>query len=358
MDKRYQVFLSSTYIDLKDERLEVMRALLELDCIPSGMEYFPATNDEQWQFIKDLIDKCDYYVVVIGARYGSLSNDGLSFTEKEYRYALEKGIPVMGFVHADPQQIPQGKFETNDNGREKLEIFRKLVRTKLCKEWNSAAELGAVVSRSLTQLMKRYPRPGWVRADALSSAEANAEILRLRQVIDKKDSEIQNLSLINKSNQENLAQGDDKLEIIYHCSLSNPYLPYNEREVTRIQEFSTLSWDEVFKSIAPHLLTPIKVSSIKTAVSKLVREKHYQEILSKFEELEIRSFTVSDLSAQMIIVQFVALDFINLKNDKDSNEKIYKTAVLSDAGRNYLMKSSAIKRGEYARAYSFGEEIF
>jgi hypothetical protein len=64
MQKRYQVFLSSTFRDLEVERLEVMRALLELDCFPCGMEYFPASNDDQWSFIKDLIDQCDYYVVV------------------------------------------------------------------------------------------------------------------------------------------------------------------------------------------------------------------------------------------------------------------------------------------------------
>ncbi len=117
MEKRYQVFLSSTYIDLKEERLEVMRALLELDCIPSGMEYFPATNDDQWSFIQELIDQCDYYIVVVGARYGSTSSDGFSFTEKEYRYAMEKGIPVIGFVHAQPDNIPQSKAEGEPEAR-------------------------------------------------------------------------------------------------------------------------------------------------------------------------------------------------------------------------------------------------
>ncbi len=65
MDKRYQVFVSSTSENLVDERLEVMKALLELDCVPCGMEYFPAANEDQWTVIKDLIDKCDYYVVII-----------------------------------------------------------------------------------------------------------------------------------------------------------------------------------------------------------------------------------------------------------------------------------------------------
>ncbi|MBU8922296.1 MAG: DUF4062 domain-containing protein [Bacteroidales bacterium] len=55
MEKHYQIFLSSTYEDLKKERLEVIRALLELNCIPCGMEYFPATDDDQWSYIKKII---------------------------------------------------------------------------------------------------------------------------------------------------------------------------------------------------------------------------------------------------------------------------------------------------------------
>jgi hypothetical protein len=59
---RYQVFVSSTYRDLQQERQQVMQALLELDCIPAGMELFPATDDDQWTLIKKVIDNSDYYV--------------------------------------------------------------------------------------------------------------------------------------------------------------------------------------------------------------------------------------------------------------------------------------------------------
>ena len=68
-DKRYQVFVSSTYDDLQDERKEVMQALLELDCIPAGMELFPASSEDQWSLIKRVIDDCDYYILIIGGRY-------------------------------------------------------------------------------------------------------------------------------------------------------------------------------------------------------------------------------------------------------------------------------------------------
>lgn len=83
MEKRYQVFVSSTYQDLQEERQEVMHALLELDCIPAGMELFPAANESQWSLIKRVIEDCDYYVLILGGRYGSCGPDGLSYTEME-----------------------------------------------------------------------------------------------------------------------------------------------------------------------------------------------------------------------------------------------------------------------------------
>ena len=76
-DKRYQVFVSSTYDDLQDERKEVMQALLELDCIPAGMELFPASSEDQWSLIKRVIDDCDYYILIIG----SYASDLLRFRE-------------------------------------------------------------------------------------------------------------------------------------------------------------------------------------------------------------------------------------------------------------------------------------
>ena len=101
MDKRYQVFVSSTYKDLIDERRAVINEIMSLDCIPSGMELFPATDEEQFEFIKRIIDDCDYYVLILGGRYGSLAKDGISYTEKEYLYALSKGIHVLAFVQEE-----------------------------------------------------------------------------------------------------------------------------------------------------------------------------------------------------------------------------------------------------------------
>ena len=125
MDKRYQVFVSSTYEDLREARQEVMQALLELDLIPAGMELFPAANEDQWTLIKGVIDDCDYYIVVVGGRYGSVSVNGISYTEMEYDYAISQGKPVIGFLHKDPGSLPANRSEVNSENRQKLATFRR-----------------------------------------------------------------------------------------------------------------------------------------------------------------------------------------------------------------------------------------
>jgi hypothetical protein len=175
MKKRYQVFVSSTYEDLKEERFEVLKALLELDCIPCGMEYFPAASEDQWSYIRELIAECDYYIAIVAGRYGSTDEAGLSYTEKEYDYAVEQGIPTIGFIHRDPNGRPARFTENTDEGRRKLADFTRKVQRKLCKHWSTPDELGAVVGRSISHLIKRIPRTGWVRADAVEK-EASSEI--------------------------------------------------------------------------------------------------------------------------------------------------------------------------------------
>jgi hypothetical protein len=187
-DVKYQVFVSSTYVDLQDERREVMQALLELDCIPAAMELFPASDDESWTLIQRVIDLCDYYVVILGNRYGSVTPDGLSFTEKEYDYARSIGVPVLGFVPKAPETIAVGKSEKDAGKREQLDRFREKVQSKNCKFYDGAEDLGSKVSRSLIQAIKTHRRPGWVRAgqsgDPSLAERLRREIEDLREQLD------------------------------------------------------------------------------------------------------------------------------------------------------------------------------
>ena len=192
MDKRYQVFISSTYADLKEERTKVIQTIMELDCIPAGMEIFPAIDDDQFNFIKKVIDDCDYYLLIIGGRYGSLSDDGISYTEKEYNYALARGIRVIAFVHENPDTIPLGKSEKGEALRDKLKQFREKVTTnRLVKFWNVAEDLPGLVALSLSKTIRTYPAIGWVRANSVNNVELLQELNELRKVNERLNFELQ-----------------------------------------------------------------------------------------------------------------------------------------------------------------------
>ena len=166
MKKKYQVFISSTYNDLKEERIAITHQLLKMDCIPVGMEQFPASNMSQMQYIKTILDDCDYYILILAGRYGSLDYDGVGFTEKEYDYAIEKGIPVMSFVVRDIKKLPYEKCEENDEYRQKLDNFRKKVcRDRLVEFYTTCGELQVAVVSSLVRCFRDYPSEGWIRGD-------------------------------------------------------------------------------------------------------------------------------------------------------------------------------------------------
>ena len=106
MNKKYQFFISSTYEDLKVERDKAIYTILEMEQFPVGMELFSAADEDQWDVISQTIDTSDYYVLIIGRRYGSIipegnSDAGISYTEKEFNYAVSKGIPVLAFIMDD-----------------------------------------------------------------------------------------------------------------------------------------------------------------------------------------------------------------------------------------------------------------
>jgi hypothetical protein len=183
---RHQVFISSTFTDLRVERRKVAEALLQTDCIPAGMEMFPANDAQQMDFIKSVIDDCDYYVVIIGGRYGSISEQGLSYTELEYQYARDKGLPVLAFLHEDPGSISVDRSEIDPDLRVRLDAFKaELQRRRVSKGWANADDLVAKVVMAVMHARKTHPRPGWVRGGNAAASEVLNDLVRSQRRIEE-----------------------------------------------------------------------------------------------------------------------------------------------------------------------------
>lgn len=171
-NKIYQVFISSTYSDLQEERRIVADAISKSGQIPAGMEYFPASSQEQFNYIKRIIDRSDYYVLLIAGRYGSISPSGLSFTHEEYNYAVAKGMPILAFLFNDIGKIRSEYIEEEKDKREKLHNFRNEIKlNRIVDFWEDAKELALKVTTSLTHEINLNPGLGWVRGNQAISAE-------------------------------------------------------------------------------------------------------------------------------------------------------------------------------------------
>ena len=263
LDKRYQVFVSSTYADLKDERQRVIQALMEMDCIPAGMELFPAADEDQFAFIKKVIDDCDYYILIIGGRYGSLTASGISYTEQEYEYANEKEVKVIALLHENPAEIPVGKSDLDPVLRERLAAFRESVSTgRLVRFWKSANELPGIVALSLSKTIKTYPARGWVRADRVHSAELLVELNEVRKQNELLARELATRQIEPKPSIEGLAALDDPIE------LHGTYV-YNGRS----QPWkANMTWRAIFSAICPYLVRHPGESFVKEVLEKAAFE--------------------------------------------------------------------------------------
>ncbi|MDR1147554.1 MAG: DUF4062 domain-containing protein [Spirochaetaceae bacterium] len=320
MEKRYQVFISSTYTDLVEERNEVMQALLELECMPSGMELFPASNETQWNWIKKVINESDYYIVIVGGKYGTISEEmGLSYTEMEYRYALEKNIPVIGFLYEDINKLPSERTEIDVDRRSKLEDFRELVKKKLCKFFNSPSDLGAKVSRSMTQLKKQFPAIGWIRADVVNDNNYSKEILRLRDENEVLQKEIEILSSQAPADTLYLESGKDEfnVEFVFTRNKINEetgrYRKYKQSASSII-----ISWDDLLKQLAPNLLLDDNSYYSRNKGNVfigIIMRKSIQNLEEKYPEENFTDFLIRHESLNTILMQFRALKYITINKE-------------------------------------------
>ena len=233
MDKKYQIFLSSTYEDLKSERDEVAKAILEIGDIPVGMEMFSAADETQWKLIQRQIEQSDYYIVIVAHRYGS-EFDGVSYTEREYDYAVEIGVPVMGFILDSAVQWPPKFIDTDSAIKDRLNRFKDKVRSRMVSFWSNPDALAGRVLAALGKQKILSPRPGWMRAQNLPGPEILSEIGRLGKEVARLSEE--NSTLREQASIENTFSLVDSMVDDIECQ-ALIYMYESKRDIPRFLHY-------------------------------------------------------------------------------------------------------------------------
>lgn len=347
MDKRYQIFISSTFVDLQAERQAVLKAILELDQMPAGMELFPATDDTAWQLIRDVIDASDYYVLIIGGRYGSLDDAGIGYTEKEYDYAIATKKAVIPLLHENPDNLPRDKTETDAAAWERLKKFRAKVEQKhTCVYWRSADDLKAKVIVGLTAATKRHPAVGWIRADRVPTEATLAEVLALRDRISDLEREAASLRQGPPPGTEGLAQGDEKFEFDLSFAARKELTAYPYKEDQGYSASITPSWNAVFAAVAPSMINEASDGSLRQSFRGFLERESIRAFQDRkqFKDRTLVRFAFRNDQIETAIVQLRALGLIR-ENDKKRSVKDMGTYwTLTPYGNSLMVQLRAIRR--------------
>jgi hypothetical protein len=176
MEKRFQVFISSTYEDLTAEREAVSLAVLRSHNIPSGMELSSGANERTLDIIYRWIDDCDIFLLLLGGRYGSIDEaSGLSYTELEYNYAKAHRKPVIALPLTDrclKEKIARGATTAGaayeHENRDKLAKFKERVTgTSFCIPISDTGALEAKILAALESVRLSSSSGGWIRTTAV-----------------------------------------------------------------------------------------------------------------------------------------------------------------------------------------------
>lgn len=291
------------------------------------MELFPAADDDAWTLIQRVIDQSDYYLLVIGGKYGSVDPAAeVSYTEKEYDCAVKAGKPVMAFLHGAPDELTVVKAELDAELRSKLQAFRaKVENSKHVKYWMRAEGLAGAVALSFNRFIRQYPSVGWIRADLGTDTESLRELERTRRRVAELESQLAEARTGPPPGAENLQQGDEPHELDVSATATwkdgSPYARTTQMWLTAV-----LSWDDILTCFGPRLLQEAEEQELRKALIEWLKTYHWTSLVKEardrlaaseedFKSLTRFTATIAMDDFGTVIVQLVALGLID-KSDK------------------------------------------
>lgn len=306
MKKKYQIFISSTYEDLKEERKKVQETILELYQFPIGMEMFSASSKEQWQIIQETIDSSDFYVLIIGDRYGSVietgEDKGISYTEKEFNYAKKIGLPIIVLIKDDSIPIKTEYVESDEKRQKLLEFKNKAKTGRMVKWWTSPENLAKQFSIALSKEMADCNQPGWIRY--------GKEFVKFDKQVNDLQKRIKELEEENKRlkiNQQRMPKLNLEIDGMENDTLKLDY--YDPGTAPIESECHPLSLDDV-PDILKKMVTPKDIEQYNEALpnQRTIREycseyKNYKQYTEGNFPLNINIVNDGNLKANNVSVE-------------------------------------------------------
>jgi len=193
---KYHVFIGSTLDDLKNERKEIPRIIMELGHLPVSPEHLDSSAKNYDQLLSKTIDECDYFIAVTAHKYAP-EGEKISPLETEFNIAYRKKVPVISLIIDEKARWKASKKEKETPLIKKLDELKKRLRDNPCETWLNSTDLYLKLQSLLILQMNLSPQRGWVRADkaveplvANEMARLSAENEQLKRQLTMGDTEI------------------------------------------------------------------------------------------------------------------------------------------------------------------------
>ena len=175
---KYHIFIGSTLDDLKNERKELLRIVMELGHIPVVADYLSETASNTPKLLQKIIEECDYFVALVAHKYQT--KDGkASPLVGEHAIAAKKGIPVLSLIIDEKARWKPVKKEKNAALISKLDDFKAKLRDGRFGTWINTPDLCQKAQTLLVQEFSINARSGWVNADRTIEPGVANELSRL-----------------------------------------------------------------------------------------------------------------------------------------------------------------------------------
>ncbi len=166
----HRVTVSSTFLDLRQQRAALIKCIKAEDMVPAAMEENGAATlgdviDASLKLVRD----GSAYIGIVSHKYGSVwvhegkNAEELSLTELEYDEAEKQNRPTLIFIMGDDYPIPKRDLEQNPSRLAKLEAFRQRVKfppgasvPRVYAEFNSLAEFKKKAAATIKGLRRFF----------------------------------------------------------------------------------------------------------------------------------------------------------------------------------------------------------
>jgi nucleoside 2-deoxyribosyltransferase len=262
LDKRYQVFISTSGKDMQPERMTLSQTLVGMGFFSWGLEQRTPLSTA---FARRQIDDCDYVVILLGSQYGEQSVSGVGYMHLEYIYAVTKQKPIIVFMHDDPDSRDVSLHDEKPELKAKFKEFRKLLQNEVDQvfTYRSLRDLELAVRSNMSQMLERYPVQGWVRPQ--NTQALHDEIDRLKN------------KLVQLETESGKRQIDPFLtipKVSMHENFSFEYRmhAYQDGNFKELKINKTLTWAQLLSILGNHFTNPTPEEFFTKGVNDYLNE--------------------------------------------------------------------------------------